>query len=471
MMRFEMPWPRLSEPVGPRSVLFIGNSYYNNWYLAKALRRHGWRAETVTYTGEAAGMYLHGYDHKIKNETWRTSNSYLKRITPAVVELREMYDDLIRQLGGHDQDPHDRPPLPRESVIRLKSRTSEMLRFAAEGHGHLKELRPLFWALDQVDVLHFTGVQNLRFFYFFNMSQFGHLPIQWDIDILRLLGKKIVYSNTLCLDGVSQTALATLGPHPVCSFCRHRDESTVCSDEGNLAWGRMRNRLVDYQILLGGNRADYNADARVHEVPEFYCLDKNFWRPELTIPPEHRIPARNKTVKIYHAVGNFEARSVGEEARNIKCTHIYRPLIERLKREGYDVELIFCSDVPNTEVRFYQAQADIVVDMLTFGFFGANVREAMMLGKPAICYLRPEWIANMRREIPEYADELPIVSATPDTIHAVLTDLIKHPRKRAEIGRRSREFAVKWHSAEAAGRRFDKIYSELCAEPPAHRAA
>ncbi len=84
-------------------------------------------------------------------------------------------------------------------------------------------------------------------------------------------------------------------------------------------------------------------------------------------------------------------------------------------------------DVPNREVRFTQVQADIVVDMLTFGWFGSNVREAMMLGKPVVCYLRPEWLERMRREIPDYIDELPIVSATPETVEDVLKDLVARP--------------------------------------------
>jgi len=67
----------------------------------------------------------------------------------------------------------------------------------------------------------------------------------------------------------------------------------------------------------------------------------------------------------------------------------------------------------------------------------------------------------MRREIPEYVDELPVISATPENIYEVLKDLVEHPEKRREIGRRSREFAVKWHSAEAGARRMDQIYSDL----------
>ena len=95
--------------------------------------------------------------------------------------------------------------------------------------------------------------------------------------------------------------------------------------------------------------------------------------------------------------------------------------------------------------------------MLTFGFFGANIREAMMLGKPTVCFLRPEWLEMMREEIPEYVDELPVISATPETIDEVLRTLINDKAKREEIGLRSREFAVKWHGSEKAAQYFDRF--------------
>ena len=90
-----------------------------------------------------------------------------------------------------------------------------------------------------------------------------------------------------------------------------------------------------------------------------------------------------------------------------------------------------------------------------------EINPQVMLGKPVICYIRPEWLDSVRREIPEYAEELPIISATPDTVETVLYDLITDPEKRREIGRRSRNFALKWHSAEVGGRRFDDIYKRL----------
>ncbi|TMG60198.1 MAG: glycosyltransferase [Chloroflexi bacterium] len=285
------------------------------------------------------------------------------------------------------------------------------------------------------------------------------------------MGKKIVYSHTGCLDGVSQTSFSKWGETPVCNECAWQHIPTVCSDELNLAWGRLRNSLCDYQVSMGGNRVDYNDDPRVHEMPQFFCLDPNVWRPDLPIPEEFRLANSPGLVRIYHAVGNYELRTNVETRANIKSTHIYMPLIKRMQAAGMPVELVFVKDKPNLEVRYYQAQSDIVCDMLTLGFFGANVREALMLGKPVVCYLRPEWLESIRREQPDFVAELPVVSATPETVEAVLTDLVRNPEKRREIGRRSREFAVKWYSAKNAAPIFDRIYTELISGRIRHEPA
>lgn len=297
--------------------------------------------------------------------------------------------------------------------------------------------------------------------YFALMGVRKYLPERWDIQLLKSMGKKIVYSNNSCQDGVSQSSFRKWSPDPICDSCIWRDNPDICSDEKNLKWGALRNSLADYQITLGGNRVDYNDDPRVHEVPQFYCLDHEYWKPDLLIPSNYLLALPQDTIKIFHAVGNFDSRTEAATQKNIKSTHIYIPLIERLKKEGYPVELIFFKDVPNRNLRYYMAQADIVVDMLTYGWFGATVREALMLGKPCICFLRPEWIESMRAEVPDYVAELPVVQATPQTIEAVLKDLIENPEKRKEIGIRSREFAVKWHSAEAGAARMDAVYSSL----------
>jgi len=57
--------------------------------------------------------------------------------------------------------------------------------------------------------------------------------------------------------------------------------------------------------------------------------------------------------------------------------------------------------------------------------------------------------------------ELPLVSATEHTIYEVLRNLLLDPAKRAAIGRASRAYALKWHSADACAERYERIYDEV----------
>jgi glycosyltransferase involved in cell wall biosynthesis len=337
-------------------------------------------------------------------------------------------------------------------------------RFKGTDHSAVRQ-QFLFYvkAIFRYDLLHFANVNGMHFgFPLHDMVRSFARPYD-EIRILRRLGKRIVYSHSGCLDGVSQTSFRSWEEPPVCDICRWRNVPTVCSDERNLVWGKVRNELADFQCNLGGNRLDFNDDGRVHEVPEFYCLDPDFWDPGTAIPPQRRLPQVDGLVRLYHAVGNFFERTDAEQV-NIKSTHVYVPLVRELKRDGFNVELMFFHDVPNTEIRFYQMQADVVLDMLSYGWPGATAREAMMLGKPVVCYLRPAWLASAREQIPEYVDALPIVNATASNIRSVLIDLITHPEKREEIGRRSREFAVKWHSSAAGACRLSQVYEALLAQ-------
>jgi hypothetical protein len=392
---------RLAVPGRRRpSVLFAGQSYYHAWYLSRELRKLGWRADVLNWDLTTSSQsFYHGEDYTF---SW---------------------------------DPEQ----PRRSVAR---HAAFYLR-----------------SIPRYDIFHFSNVDGMRFGHALHDIVAHRFHPYAEIELLRRLGKKIVYSNNGCLDGVAQTSFASWGDRPVCLDCPWRGQPDVCSDERNLAWGFQRNRLADFQCNTGDNRKDYNDDPTVHEVPQFFCLDPEVWRPDLEVPERWRLDLPESTVRIYHAVGNFQQRTA--QGRNVKSSHIYMPLIERMKAEGYDVELTFVHDIPNRDVRFTQVQADIVVDMLTFGWFGSNVREAMMLGKPVICYLRDEWLDRMRREIPDYIDELPIVSATPETVEAVLKDLVGDPERRRELGERGRRFALKYHSAEAGARRMDQIYREL----------
>ena len=392
-----------------KRVLYCGQAYYNSWYLSRALRNKGWKADLIDWDeNPSSQLYYHGSDYRFIPP--RSSNE-----------------------SAH------------------KSYRFYILRFYIR-------------ALYSYDIFHFANNHGICFGFRLQAIVRLVLPEGDEIRLIRRLGKSIVYSNNGCMDGVSPTSFSKWGPHSACSICRWRHEPSVCSDERNLAFGKFRNEVSDFQCLLGGNRTDYNVDPSIHEVPEFYCLSPKTWPLSLRIPKVYRLsssPGRqSEAVLLFHAVGNLSARTL-EGGVNIKSTHVYLPLVDRLKAEGLPIELISPTGIPNKKIRYLQAQADIFLDMLTYGWFGATAREAMMLGKPVICFIRPEWLESLRSEIPEYADDLPIVSATPDTVESVLRTLIADRALREGIGRCSRQFALKWHSDIVASNRFDKIYSQL----------
>ena len=389
-------------------VLFVGQSYYHAWYLSRELRKLGWRADVLNWDpNPSTQMYYHGEDYRLR---YRSVN-----------------------YGGTSQ--------------RARDAYRHALFFA--------------WAVSRYDIFHFSNTHGIRFGDALHLWAGERFSEAAEIRLLKRIGKKIVYSNNGCLDGVLQTTFDAWGPEPTCEICPWRTVPSVCSDETNRAWGKLRNSLADYQVTTGGNRADWNDDPTVHEVPQFYCLDSEVWHPDLPIPAEHRVERRSGQLRLYHAVGNAEQRVAPETRQSLKSTHVWFPLADKLRSEGRDVELFYATDIPNRDVRYYQLQSDIVCDMLTVGWFGSNVREAMMLGKPAVCYLRPSWLGQVREQLPAYVEELPVVSATPENVYEVVSELLDDPAKRQEIGDAGREFAVKWHSAKAAAQRFDEIYSEL----------
>jgi hypothetical protein len=156
-------------------------------------------------------------------------------------------------------------------------------------------------------------------------------------------------------------------------------------------------------------------------------------------------------------VGNYLTRRAA--GRDIKGTGSLMNAIETLKAERLPIRLVFAHDIPGTKVRFLQVQADIVVDQLNYGRYGANARESLMLGKPIICRLS----ARQSHPLPPLRpiQEVPLVDASEDTIVDVLRALVLDPDRRADLGRRARAFALAWHGQDACAERYERLIDRV----------
>lgn len=390
---------------GRGRVLFVGTPDARGWYLSRALRDLGWQADVLDWNPDpSAEQRAYGRDFAFRYKD------------------QELVNDQVRFY---------------------------------------------LHALDTYDIFHFAGARRMTFGRVVKEAVPRMFPGMDEIALLKARGKRIVHTVSGCFDGVAQSAFRCWDPagRAPCDTCPWEAGQEPCNDETAQAWGEFRNSHADFIALTDGNRAQWNLDPRIHFVPEALCLDPELWRPGLTVPSRCRLAVKPGAVAVYHSPGPVGTPSRPDGATP-KGTHIYVPLLRFFQATGLPLEWIYAQGVPAADVRYYQAQADLVVDELSYGAFGATGVEALMLGKPCVCFYRPSWLESLRRELPEYVDELPIIQATPDTVHDVVKGLISDPARRAEAGARSREFALKWHSAQAGARRWDRIYSDLLAIPP-----
>src|SRR5262249_49670837 len=145
-----------------------------------------------------------------------------------------------------------------------------------------------------------------------------------------------------------------------CNKCVWQYDERICSDRGNLAWGHKLEMVCDLIATEGFPALDWQSSAKAYREPLTTALDPAFWHPSLEIPTKLRLPRRPGELIVYHAVGNYHLRS--RDARNLKGTGAVVDAITRLRAEGVDVRLEFVTDRPNSEVRFFMLQADVVVD-------------------------------------------------------------------------------------------------------------
>lgn len=135
--------------------------------------------------------------------------------------------------------------------------------------------------------------------------------------------------------------------------------------------------------------------------------------------------------------------------------------IEVLKTKyNFDFQLI--QGLSRSQALQLMSQADIFLDQFVLGDFGSASIEAMALGKPVICYLKPSLAVR-------YPPELPIIKANQENLLDALEQLIVNSRQRCELGQQGRMYVEKYHDAFQVAHKLNNIYNELKAHSRAKR--
>lgn len=156
----------------------------------------------------------------------------------------------------------------------------------------------------------------------------------------------------------------------------------------------------------------------------------------------------------YPAVNNKKPLIIHSPTAKIcKGSNIIIPIIEELKKQ-FDFEFILLHDIRREKVLEIMRKADVFIDQIILGSYGMAAMEAMSFGKPVLCYIMPEvFEAGL-------STECPIVNTSPDNLKEQLTKLITEPQLRHDIGRKSREFAEKFHDVKKISDQLLSIYEK-----------
>jgi hypothetical protein len=395
--------PRLNfaEP-RQKSALLLHNPYYHFNCLSAGLRRRGW--DTLTVSLQAP-------------------------------------DSPDRQfLHGEDLNLFDPDP-----AVMMR-RTREFFSTIPERFGSL----------------HFYGQGYATFFGQYVENNADPHTVPWDFLELRRHRLIIGYMPSGCMDGGLQSSIKELADG-LCERCVWELRPDICSDARSLAWNRKLALLCDWVGLECDHATPERISRKTVYGPVVTTLDPERWRPGLSVPDDLRIESVPGEILIYHAVGNYAARRRGD--RDIKGTGAVTAAVEELKAEGFPVRLVFAHDIPSSRVRFVQTQADIVVDQLNYGRYGANAREAMMLGKPTICRLRPTQASPLPPLRP--IQEVPMVDADETSVVDKLRSLVLNADERRRLGDEARKFALAWHGEDACAERYERVTDRVRAGLPA----
>jgi hypothetical protein len=134
--------------------------------------------------------------------------------------------------------------------------------------------------------------------------------------------------------------------------------------------------------------------------------------------------------------------------------------------EGLDADLHVVEGLTHDEAFELYGQADIVVDQLNAGWYGVFAIECLALGKPVVTFLHDEAV---RRTEEAYGVEVPLVSATAETLRERLRPLVDDAALRQRIGAASRAYAEKLHDIDKIADELVGIYDRVTGSARTHR--
>jgi hypothetical protein len=126
--------------------------------------------------------------------------------------------------------------------------------------------------------------------------------------------------------------------------------------------------------------------------------------------------------------------------------------------ESLDADFRVVEGLTHDEAFELYREADIVIDQLNAGWYGVFAIECLALGKPVVTFLLEEAV---RRTEEAYGIEVPVISATAETLRERLRPLVADAALRHRVGAASRAYAERLHDIDAIAGELIELYERI----------
>ncbi|AEP09352.1 glycosyltransferase family protein [Micavibrio aeruginosavorus] len=298
----------------------------------------------------------------------------------------------------------------------------------------------IFCVLKKNDVIHYNFGQSLAPNIIPNIRSdqkpwkvwlYNNLYARWveflDLKLARLLGKVV----TVTYQGDDARQGDYCKQHYPVHFCHDVDETyySLKTDIEKRRRIKIFDRYANFIYAVNPDLLNVLPE-RARFIP-YASVDPRDWSP---VPIQST--SEDSLLHIVHAPSH----------RDVKGTKYVLQAFDRLQKEGIKFRYTLVEGLSNQDARKVYETADLLIDQLLAGYYGALAVELMALGKPVICYMRDSDLLNMPDDMRQ---EIPIIKADPATIYDVLKEIIASRRSELQsIGVRGRRYVEKWHDPQ-----------------------
>jgi hypothetical protein len=260
---------------------------------------------------------------------------------------------------------------------------------------------------------------------------------QKELELLFSAGKRL-YTYAYGADVRTWEITSKLGVPNLCQECPQPGKYCICTTE-----------MLD--ISLKGLPERATAQIAMGDMTAYVpgCRDIHYWPIDAkhfdATPPSFRAGDR---LRVAHAPNHG----------HFKGTRLLVAAIDRLIKEGENIELVSVQGVSNKKVIELFSTSHVVADQFVAGFHGYTALEAMAMAKPVLCFLR-----NAQMMIDPAT--CPIIITRQDEIYDVLKKCLRGELDLKTIGQSGRSYVEKYYSLEAVAARLGTLYIDSATLP------